>query len=117
MKNVLNKIKKFAKQVRGLFPSALPTGLTAFNEWADDIAATYFMPTQDKDSIKFSLASIVMHLGPTAAYRSKFYFALVLHAGAAKQVAGAAFYEIKTKQQEAERKAAEAVRSENDSNR
>lgn len=116
MKNVLTKIKKFAKQVRGLFPSSLPTGLTAYNEWADDIAETYFMPTQDKDSIRFSLASIVMHLGPTAAYRSKFYFALVLRAGAAKQVAGAAFYDIKTKQQEAA-KAAEAARSENDSNR
>ncbi len=109
MKNVLNTIKKLAKQVRGLFPSALPTGLTAFNAWADDISDTYFMPTSDKDSIRFSLASIVMHLGPTAAYRSKFYFALVLRAGAAKQVAGAAFYEIKNKQQEAAKAAALAV--------
>lgn len=100
MKINLNKAKKLFKQLRGFFPSALPTGTTAFNAWADDIAATYFMPTENVDSIRYTLASIIMHLGPTAAYRSKFYFALVIRSGAAKQVAGSVFQDIKIRQQE-----------------
>lgn len=104
-------LTRLIKQFLGLFPSALPTGVTAFNEWADDIRSTYDLPTQDEDSIKFTLSTIIMHLGPQAAYKPKYYFVLTLRAGAAKQVAGQVFTDIKTRAAEkayAEKAAAEA---------
>lgn len=84
----------------GLFPSALPQGAQEFDSWADSIASTYKLPTNDSDSIKFTLSTIIMHLGPQTAYKAKYYFVTVLRAAAAKQVAAAKFYEIKTKQAE-----------------
>jgi len=103
------KLVRLVKQIRGLFPSALPTGVTAFESWAEDIIATYDLPTSDKDSIKFTLATIIMHLGPQAASKPKYYFVLTLRAGAAKQVAGQVFTDIKTKAKEAELAAQKAA--------
>lgn len=99
MINILNSIKRLLRQVAGLVPTALPMGVPAFNAWSNDIMSTYDMPTQDVESIRFALASIIQHLGQTTAYKPKVYFALTLKAGAAKQVAGSIFYEIKTNQQ------------------
>lgn len=98
----LNKIKLLYKRLRGLFPSPIPTGMQAFYAWSDDLSSTYWMPTEDVDSIRYALATVIMHLGPTAAYRSQYYFVLTLRASAAKQVAGGVFHEIKTKQQAAQ---------------
>jgi hypothetical protein len=103
---MLERIKKVFRQIRGLLPSELPNGASAFDAWVDSIVNTYSLPTSDIDSIKFTLATIIMHLGPTVAYRSKFYFVLVLKASAAKQVAHNAFGEIKQKQQAAQAAAA-----------
>lgn len=103
------KLKKLALAILGLFPSKLPTGVTEFNEWADSIAAAYTLPTQDMDSTKFTLASIMMHLGSTSAYKSKFYFVLTMKAAAAKQVAGSVFYDIKQKHKAAQEEAAKAA--------
>lgn len=112
MKHTLEFILRIYRQIRGFLPSPLPTGLSDFTAWADDIAATYKLPTEDKDSIYFSFASQIMHLGPTAAYKPKYYFVVCTRAGAAKQVAGHAFYTIKEQQkarQASEAKAAEAT--------
>lgn len=95
------KIKILFKRFLGLFPSALPTGMVAFDDWANDLAAIYPMPTADADSIKFVLASIILRLGPQTAFKSKFFFYLTLKAGASKQVAGECFQQIKLKQQAA----------------
>lgn len=93
--NIVNSIKLLFARLRGLAPSRLPTGADAFDAWANSIISSYPMPTPNSDSIKFVLATAIMHLGPTAAYKSKFYFVLLLNASAAKQVAGAKFQEIK----------------------
>lgn len=102
------QVSRAAAQLRGLFPSRLPTGVTEFNAWADSIASTYRLPTADQDSVRFSLASQIMHLGPTADSKPKYYFVRAIRAGAAKQIAGNAFYEIKSKHQAAQ-KAAQAA--------
>lgn len=96
-------LKKLAKQFLGLFPSKIPVGVTEFNSWADSFSDVYTLPTQDQDSLRFTLASIIMHLGPQAAYKPKVYFLLTLKAAAAKQVAGQVFYDIKTKHQAQEK--------------
>jgi hypothetical protein len=112
MKTVLNKIKKYVARWKGRRPSPLPVGMTEFNAWVDSIVNTYDdLPTKDIDSIKFTLSSIIMHLGPQEAYKPKSYFVLTMKAAAAKQVAGAYFYEIKEKQKQAALKQAEATAS------
>ena len=100
MKLILNKVVRVIKQLRGLLPSPLPTGSGAFDSWVEDIRATYTMPTEDSDSIHFSFAAMIMHLGPTAASKPKYYFVLAIRASAAKQVAGNAFHAVKTRQRE-----------------
>jgi hypothetical protein len=100
---------KLIKQIVGLFPSALPNGVAAFDVWAKDIMDTYDLPTKDEDSVKFTLATIIMHLGPQVAYKPKVYFVLTLKAGAAKQVASQVFTDIKTKAKEAELAAQKAA--------
>jgi len=97
LNSILNSIRNLALKLRALFPSAMPIGLAEHKAWADSIISLYDFP--DNDSVRFALATMVLHLGPTAAYRSKFYFSIMLKAGAAKQVASAVFQEIKIKQQ------------------
>lgn len=100
MKLILNKVVRVYKQLRGLLPSPLPTGSGAFDAWVEDIRSTYVMPTEDSDSIHFSFAAMIMHLGPTAASKPKYYFVLAIRASAAKQVAGSAFHAVKIRQKE-----------------
>lgn len=102
MKTVISKIVVGFKVIRAFFPSAVPNGVDAFDSWARSFFEIYPMPTQDVTSVKYTLATIIMHMGPQTAFKSKFYFYLTLKAGAAKQVAGAIFYQIKQEQKAAE---------------
>ena len=99
MKSALLKIKKLWARTRALFPSKLPVGLTEFNTWSDSIIELYNAP--NNDSVKFSLAVMVLHLPPTTAYKSKEYFGRSLTKGAANEVASYVMQDLKTKQQEA----------------
>lgn len=99
---ILVKLKKFKalRDAKKLTP--LPTGVSTFNAWADSFYDLYQMPTEDRNSVKFALAAMIMHLGPQDAYKSKHYFYLSLLAGASKQVAGSVFTEIKENQRKAQ---------------
>lgn len=107
MKNLISSLKRLVRQALGLLPSPVPTGMGEFDIWATSIVNTYKMPTQDVDSIKYALATMIMHSGPTEAYKSKFHFALALNASAAKQVAGGVFREIKDRHDAAVKAAAQ----------
>lgn len=89
------KVKRLIKQVRALFPSKLPVGMSQFESWADSFSDTYNLATQNQDAIRFVLATSMMHLSPTAAFKSKYYFYLLLETAASKQIASAAFTKIK----------------------
>lgn len=112
MKLAYQKLKKLSKKLLGLLPSRLPVGMAEFEVWAKDISETYQMPTQHFDSIKFSLASILLGVSHKKAYQDvfvpKYYFALKLHSGAAKQIASGVLWQLKEEQKrkEAEAKAA-----------
>lgn len=108
MNRIKAKIFKTCRLIRGLFPQALPVGMSAFDTWANSLVSTYTLPTQDMTTIKFVLSTLIMRLGQTTAYKSNLYFVLAIKAGAAKQVAAAAFQDIKTKQEE-QQKAAEVT--------
>lgn len=93
------KIKKAARWVRGLFPVAMPQGMTEFNNLAEFIISTY-NPPMDERSVRFTLAALLMRLDPTEAYKSPMFFALSLHRGAAAQVGAYVMEQIKQQQAE-----------------
>ena len=46
----------------------LPQGMTEFEEWADRIISGALV-TADPMSLKFALANMIMHLGPTESHK------------------------------------------------
>ncbi len=94
-------MKLLLKRLLSHLPSKLPVGLTEFHAWADSIielAGKY----ADEDSLKFALASMIMHLDSKKGSAPKAQFVNMLRKVAANQVAGQVFSDIKTKQQEAQ---------------
>ena len=104
LETLIAKVKRLGRRIMAFIPTKLPVGMTEFDAWASDIADLYNAP--NNDSVKFSLAVMIMHLGPTEARKAKEYFGRTLHKGAATQVAHAIMQELKEKQKKAE---AEAV--------
>lgn len=94
--------------LRSYFPRRLPVGLTEFHEWADRIISLAGQ-FADADSMKWALASQVMHLGAQKAAVSDQYFIRSMRKAAANQVASQVFQDIKTKQQEQQKAQAEAT--------
>lgn len=72
----------------------LPTGMTAFEEWSDRIAAATPLSIS-KDSIDIALATMIMHLGPQESHKEDAYFVHSLLRSAAQQIAHAKLSEIK----------------------
>jgi hypothetical protein len=100
-------MKLLLKRLLSLLPTKLPVGVTEFHAWADSIiqlSGKY----ADEDSLKFALASMIMHLGAQRGSISKNYFVRSLRKVAANQVAGQIFQDIKTKQQEEQKAANQA---------
>lgn len=91
-------MKKILKNILSYFPTLIPTGLTAHNEWAKDII-DLVGPIADEESMRWVLASLVQNnLKPNKDRYSKRYFAAELRKAAAKQVASQIFFDIKERQ-------------------
>lgn len=84
---------------------ALPIGRTQFMEWSDSIIAAACIEAET-ESLRFSLATMLMHLGPTEAFKEDAFFVLSLRKGAVNQTAHAMMTELKEAQ---EKKQAEAT--------
>lgn len=97
MNKVKSKIKQYCSFIRGFFPEALPTGVTAFNAWADSFAVAY-PDVPNNDSLRWTLAFMIMHLGSTTAYKAKVYFYLSVKKSMANQIASSVVQELKQKQ-------------------
>lgn len=82
------------------FPRQLPRGMTEFKSWSERIIKLTG-PLADEDSMRFALASQVMHLGPQSSTKSDRYFIRSLRKAAANQVVSQVFQDIKQKQMEA----------------
>ncbi len=100
MTRFYNSLCRFYRQLRGLFPSKLPIGMTEYSEWVDSIMSTYYLPTNDKDSVIFAISHDIMRFPPLTTTKAKYYFVLMLRGAAAKQIAGAAFHEVKIRSDE-----------------
>ncbi len=105
-----SKVKFYVNKARAFLPEPLPQGSTEFQAWADSIQSLFDLPTKDKDSVHFMLGSMLMHIGPQEDRKSKYHFVKSIRSAAAKQVGGSAMYDIKIRQQEAQ-KAAEAAKT------
>lgn len=65
---------------------ALPVGVTAFHDWADNIIAGAQL-TATAESQKFALANLLLNLNPTIAFEADVYFIHALRKTAVNQVA------------------------------
>jgi hypothetical protein len=102
----LQQIKKVKNRLLFCFPSKLPVGMKDFNAFADSIFETYGLPKEP--SYYHTIATMIMHLGPTTAYKSKRFFAFSIIKAMANQIAYGKIQELKEKQKaEADAKAEE----------
>lgn len=85
-------------------PSPLPIGMTEASKWADSILYAYDFPASD-ESLRFTLAAMVMNLPPSISHRSKRFFAKSVHKAMANQIASAVVQDMKDKQKARELKA------------
>lgn len=92
----MNTIKKYLTRLLGFFPRTLPGGTTEFEALVTRLMSSWNLPTTSDRDVKFALTTTIMHLGPQDSSRSDYYFVKTIRAGAAKQVAGAKFHEIKS---------------------
>ena len=75
----------------------LPIGKTQFMEWSDRIIKGSLIDA-GHESLRFALASMVMHMGPTEAFREDAFFILQLRKAAVNQTSYAIMEELKEKQ-------------------
>lgn len=93
------KLPLTVKRLLGYFPTKLPVGMSHYNAWVAEVAEL-IGPISTQDELEFCVSAEVMRLGPNTCSVSKNFLANRVRAGAAKQIAGAKFAEIKEKQQE-----------------
>lgn len=97
MKDLLLKLKRLLKLAKSLIPTSLPKGVTEFHAWADDIIDLSGAP--NNDSVKFALATNILHASPTSAIKAKFHYILLIKKAMANQVASHVINEAKAKQE------------------
>lgn len=96
MKNLSNKLKKLLNIVLSYFPTPLPIGISEFERWSDSVLE--LTPLPNNESMKWSLATMILHSDKGDAYKPKRYFARCLHKAAANEIAGAYMHDLKEKQ-------------------
>lgn len=88
-------------------PRPLPMGVKEFEVWSNRILSGAMIPSDDPESLKAVLASMIMALGPLEDHKPDSYFIHILRKAAANEVANATFRGMKEKK-EAARKLEEA---------
>ncbi len=85
------------------FPTKLPVGMQAFEDWFLSICQAYGLP--DDRSYKNAVSTMIMHLGPTCDRKPRAYFAKAIRKSMSNQVAYEVIEQIRN-QQKAEIEAA-----------
>lgn len=101
---------KFLTLLLRFFPRPLPLGRQEFYDWSDRIISQCG-DFADAESMRFVLATNVLHLGQQTAYKSDEFFIRTLKKAAANQVSSQIFQEIKVKQAEQREKEAADARA------
>lgn len=97
MKSILSRLLVLLKKIAHFIPTKIPVGIIEFHIWAQDIIDTYGFP--DNDSVRWSIAVKILHMGETEAYKSKRYFFLAMHKAMSNQVVSQVIQDLKLKQQ------------------
>lgn len=84
-------------------PRPIPMGMTEFDEWSSRIISGALVPGATEESQRFTLASMILHLGPTESHKPDAHFIHGLRCAANKQVA----YEVLRQIDEAKKKRVE----------
>ncbi len=90
------KLKHLIDLIWGLLPQPLPLGMAEFDLWTTRIIRTYGL--LDNDSVRFALATMIMHVGPQSSRKSPLYFAKTAKKGMANQIAHGYMQNLKEKQ-------------------
>lgn len=95
-------------------PRPLPMGQKEFDEWATRIISGALIPTDDKESLRAILASMILQLGGQESHKPDAYFIHSLRKAAANEVAHANFQALKKKKEAeaADKKEADAKEAE-----
>jgi hypothetical protein len=104
VKNMEIKMSNISTQVEEL-EVELPVGIQEFEDFVTSLETDYNLPTKDRNSVRATIAAMIMNLGPLVARRPKSFFVDGIKAAAAKQVAHHVFAEIKAAQFAAEKEA------------
>lgn len=100
----MKRIVLALKSILSHFPTKLPVGMNEFNAWADSVIELSGKFADD-DSLRFALASMVIHADAKHGSFPKAKFVAQLRKSAANQVASQVFQDIKVKQAEAAKQA------------
>lgn len=97
---VIKPTASLTEKLLSYIPRSLPVGMQEFETWAESVlrlAGKY----ADEASMKFALATMILHADSKNGALSKHYFVNRLRKVAANQVASQVFQDIKTKQEAA----------------
>ena len=94
----MGKLKLLFFRLIAHFPSKLPRGSTAFEDFCHSLFLLYNIP--DTDSYRHSVAVMIQHLPNTCVYRSKAWFAASIYNAQAREVAFYKIQEIQKKDRE-----------------
>lgn len=98
----MQKIKQLFTKIKAFFidpfkvKERLPQGVSEFHTWAESIITHYGLPLNN--SVKFAIATLILHAKEDAAYLSKEYFGLRALKSAANQVAAGVMQDLKDEQ-------------------
>lgn len=93
----MDRLKLLAMMALVYMPRRLPVGMTEFNTWSDRIIKLSGQ-FADADSMKWTLATIALHLGPQASSKADIYFIRSMRKAAVNQVVSQAMQDIKAAQ-------------------
>jgi len=96
-RQLLSKPRQLLKKLLSYLPSKLPTGKTQFDAFAADLIALSDFQV-DETSMRFAIASMLIHAPSDSGSLSKNYFVKRLRKSAANQVASQVFQDIKAAQ-------------------
>jgi hypothetical protein len=98
---MIQKLKLLLKRALSYIPTRLPVGMAEFENWSEEVIELSGA-FADRTSMKFALASMILHAEHSASVLSKNYFVRRLRKSAANQVASQVFQDIKQKQEAAQ---------------
>lgn len=107
-KNLSNLVQLFTRirgMILGFLPTRLPHGLSDFEAFFQKLAHTYALP--DNPSYKHAVATMVMNLGPTTAYKAPYFFALSIKKAMANQTAFQVIQDLRDAEKNAAKEAQE----------